>query len=87
MKFTKLPILTFALFSLAFVSSSNAKTLRCERYQANVVSDFFGNNIKAYESWYPKILTIDAFDFEKNQAQSLSCERLLGQLAVMTTQS
>lgn len=72
MKFTKLPILTFALFSLVFASSSYAKTLRCERYQANGVSDFFGNNIEAYESWYPKILTIDAFDFEeKSGSKSL----------------
>lgn len=63
MKFTKLPILTFALFSLVFASSSYAKTLRCERYQ-EMGTEFF-TNYAAYESWFPKTLSLEPEDFEK----------------------
>ena len=63
MKFTKLLLLTFALSSLAFASSSYAKNLRCERYQ-EMGTEFF-TNYAAYESWFPKTLSLEPEDFEK----------------------
>ena len=63
MRFTKLLMITVALSSFAFASSSYAKNLRCERYQ-EMGTEFF-TNYAAYESWFPKTLSLKPEDFEK----------------------
>ena len=63
MRFTRLPMLTFALLSFAFTSSTYAKNVSCKRYLE--MGTEFSENFTAYESWFPKEISINANQFEE----------------------